>query len=56
MKPNRNERQSKILQLIKESPIGTQEELVERLQNAGLDVTQATVSRDIKALGVIKFR
>ncbi|MDD2373810.1 MAG: arginine repressor [Eubacteriales bacterium] len=54
MKPNRNERQSKILQLIKESPIGTQEELVERLQNAGLDVTQATVSRDIKALGVIK--
>ncbi len=54
MKPNRSERQTKILQLIKERSIGTQEELVASLQAAGLDVTQATVSRDIKALGVIK--
>lgn len=54
MKPNRNDRQTMILHLIKEYSIGTQEDLVARLNAAGMDVTQATVSRDIKALGVIK--
>ena len=54
MKPNRNDRQKTILNLIKEYSIGTQEELVARLNNSGMDVTQATVSRDIKDLGIIK--
>lgn len=47
-------RQKKILEVIKEKNISTQEELVEGLQQAGLSVTQATISRDIKELGLIK--
>lgn len=54
MKPSKNERQSRILQLIREQAIGTQEDLVDSLNKSGLDVTQATVSRDIKELGIIK--
>ncbi len=47
-------RHKKIVELIKEQEIGTQEDLVEVLQNAGFSVTQATISRDIKELGLIK--
>ncbi len=51
----RNSRQSKILELISTSEIETQEELVTALKNANFDVTQATISRDIKELGLIKI-
>ena len=51
----RNARQGKILELIEEKDIETQEELVKELQNSGFEVTQATVSRDIKELGLIKI-
>jgi transcriptional regulator of arginine metabolism len=51
---SKNERQARLLQLIREKDIGTQEELVVVLNGDGLDVTQATVSRDIKELGLIK--
>ena len=44
----RNARQIKLLELIAENEIETQEELVGELQKSGFDVTQATVSRDIK--------
>lgn len=54
MKISKSERQARLLQLIRTQDIGTQEELVNGLTRAGLDVTQATVSRDIKELGVIK--
>lgn len=47
-------RSKKIIEIIKEKDIGTQEELVQELQKAGFTVTQATVSRDIKELGLIK--
>ncbi len=47
-------RQTKILELINEYEIDTQEELLRRLREDGLDVTQATVSRDIKELRLIK--
>ena len=50
----RAERQNKILELIKEQEIETQEELAAALAVAGFDVTQATVSRDIKELSLIK--
>ena len=43
-----------ILQTIEQQDISTQEELLAALKNHGLDVTQATVSRDIKELGLIK--
>lgn len=51
----RNSRQSKILEIISTNEIETQEELVTSLKNAGFDVTQATISRDIKELGLIKI-
>ena len=43
-----------ILELIKEYEIDTQEELVERLKDKGFHATQATVSRDIRQLGLTK--
>ena len=51
---SRNARQRRIIELIKELDIETQEELVSLLQESGYNVTQATVSRDIKDLGIIK--
>jgi len=47
-------RQAKILELIDKYVIETQEELAEKLKEVGMDVTQATVSRDIKELRLIK--
>ena len=47
-------RHAKILELIDKYDIETQEELAEKLKEAGMDVTQATVSRDIKELRLIK--
>ncbi|MBQ8027596.1 MAG: arginine repressor [Clostridia bacterium] len=43
-----------ILQTIDSQDISTQEELLTALKEHGLDVTQATVSRDIKELGLVK--
>ena len=51
----RNSRQSKILEIISTNEIETQEELVTSLKNAGFDVTQATVSRDIRELKISKM-
>lgn len=47
-------RQSKILEIIERYEIETQEEIAEKLKELGMDVTQATVSRDIKELRLIK--
>ena len=43
-----------ILEIIEQQDVSTQEDLLTALKNHGLDVTQATVSRDIKELGLIK--
>ena len=51
MKKNRHEA---ILSLIAKQDIGTQEELMTKLNELGYKVTQATVSRDIKQLKLIK--
>lgn len=51
---SRASRQSKILSIISTRDIETQEELVTSLQKSGYNVTQATISRDIKELGLIK--
>ena len=51
----RNSRQSKILELISLKEFETQDELVAELKAANYDVTQATISRDIKELGLIKI-
>lgn len=47
-------RQDKILELIGKYEITTQEELADRLNEAGFSVTQATVSRDIRQLHLFK--
>lgn len=50
----KNDRQSQLLQIISEENIETQEQLLERLQDRGIRSTQATISRDIKELHLIK--
>ena len=47
-------RHQTILKLIQEHPIDRQEELLRHLRAAGFDVTQATVSRDIRELRLVK--
>ncbi|MTK11142.1 MAG: arginine repressor [Clostridiaceae bacterium] len=47
-------RHAKILEIINSRDIETQEELAEELRKGGMNVTQATVSRDIKELKLIK--
>jgi transcriptional regulator of arginine metabolism len=53
---NRRERQGAILRLIREQPLSTQTELAEALREAGYEVVQTTVSRDIQELGLVKVR
>lgn len=50
----RASRQLKILEIISKHDIDTQEELVARLRSDGYSVTQATISRDIKDMNIIK--
>ena len=50
------ERHSKIVELIGKYEIETQEELAEKLNEAGFNVTQATVSRDIRELKLTKIQ
>ena len=51
----RSARQSKILEIISTKEIETQDELARELKNADFDITQATISRDIKELGLTKI-
>ena len=50
----KNDRQNKILAIIAREDIDTQEGLLERLHQEGIHCTQATISRDIKQLHLIK--
>ncbi|NLW24308.1 MAG: arginine repressor [Clostridia bacterium] len=50
----KSKRHKKILELIQKQVISTQEELARALRKEGVRVTQATVSRDIKELGLVK--
>ena len=54
MKMAKNDRQEAMLRLVRAKEISTQEELARELEAEGWQVTQATVSRDIKDLGIIK--
>ena len=51
----KTDRQEEILQIIETNEIETQEELANQLRKRGYKVTQATVSRDIKELRLIKI-
>ena len=51
---SKNIRLEKIRRFIRDHEVGTQEEIVEHLKEEGISATQATVSRDIKELGIVK--
>lgn len=50
----KNLRHNKILELIEAYPIDRQEDLLSKLKESGFEVTQATVSRDIRQLRLVK--
>jgi len=50
----KNQRQAKIMEIISNKNVETQEQLLSELQNAGFRSTQATISRDIKELRIVK--
>lgn len=50
----KEERHRAILSIIREKAVGTQEELAAELRRAGFDVAQATISRDVRELRLIK--
>lgn len=53
---NRRERQSAILELVRDRALSTQAEVASALREAGFDVVQTTVSRDIADIGLVKVR
>lgn len=53
-RPGKAERQQAILELVRSRCIRTQDELVAALRARHLDVTQATVSRDVRELGLVR--
>lgn len=50
----KTQRQAKILEIISTKDVDTQEQLLQELQDAGFYSTQATISRDIKELRIVK--
>ncbi|KMO50279.1 arginine repressor [Lacticaseibacillus rhamnosus] len=51
---NKSERQAALARIINQKPITTQEELLAALKAAGIDATQATISRDIREMQIVK--
>jgi transcriptional regulator of arginine metabolism len=51
---SRHARQNAILELVRQNRIQSQEQLAEALERQGFEVSQSTLSRDIRALGLIK--
>jgi transcriptional regulator of arginine metabolism len=51
---NKGQRHIRIREIITSNDIETQDELVDELKNAGFNITQATISRDIKELHLVK--
>ena len=50
----KSQRQAKIMEIISTTNVETQEQLLQELQDAGFRSTQATISRDIKELRIVK--
>ena len=50
----KNARQQKILELIETYDIDTQEMMIDKLREAGINATQTTISRDIRELKLVK--
>ena len=56
MKLSKNQRQHRIIQIIEQQTVTSQAQLVDVLAAAGVDATQATVSRDLDEIGAVKVR
>ncbi len=56
MTQGRAERQRAIVDMLREGPSRTQEEVAARLADGGYDVTQATVARDLEQVGAVKVK
>ncbi len=56
MKLSRAQRQHRIVQILEKSAVTSQAQLVELLLAAGVEATQATVSRDLEEIGAVKVR
>ncbi len=52
----KSHRQQRLLSLIKAKPFGTQAELRDQLERAGVPTTQSSLSRDLEELGIVKHR
>ena len=52
----KNLRQKRLLSLIRAKPFGTQAELRDSLERAGVPATQSSLSRDLEELGIVKHR
>ncbi len=56
MRLSRAARQHRIVQILEKSAVSSQQQLVEMLAEAGIEATQATVSRDLEEIGAVKVR
>lgn len=56
MKLSKTQRQHRIEQLIEQNAVTSQSQLVDLLAAAGVEATQATVSRDLEEIGAVKVR
>jgi len=56
MRVSRTARQHRIEQILERSAVSSQQQLVELLAEAGVEATQATVSRDLEEIGAVKVR
>lgn len=56
MRLPRAARQHRIEQILERQPVASQSQLVELLAEAGVEATQATVSRDLEEIGAVKVR
>lgn len=56
MRLSRAARQHRIVQILEKSPVNSQQQLVDMLAEAGVEATQATVSRDLEEIGAVKVR
>ena len=53
---SKNARQGRLLEIARRRPVGSQEKLLTLLRKEGIRVTQSTLSRDIRELGLVKVR
>ena len=56
MRLSKTQRQHRLIQIIEQSPVSSQQQLVEMLGASGVEATQATVSRDLDEIGAVKVR